>query len=315
MRVLVADDEPTCRLVLKAAVERLGHECVAACDGEEAWALLQQFTFDVLITDWMMPGLDGPELCRRVRHDANRSYTYVVLATSLGEREHVVAGMQAGADDYLTKPLDPFDVRTRLIAADRVTGLHKQVTDFRLALERANGELEKLARTDPLTQIGNRLRLHEDLVAIHDRAERYNHGYCVAICDLDFFKSYNDTYGHLTGDEALRKVARTLASYSRAGDGMYRYGGEEFVVVLAEQTIASALPAVERLREAVEELGVPHVGRSDPQVVTISAGMASWRAGGETATQLLERADGALYRAKLGGRNRVVADEESLSAA
>jgi two-component system chemotaxis response regulator CheY len=315
MRVLVADDDPTCRLVLKAAVERLAHECVTACDGEEAWKLLQQVSFDVLITDWMMPGLDGPELCRRVRHDVHGTYTYVVLATSLGEREHVVAGMQAGADDYLTKPLDPFDVQTRLIAAARVTDLHKQVTDFRVALERANGELSQLARTDALTQIGNRLRLHEDLVAIHDRAERYGHGYCVAICDLDFFKSYNDTYGHLTGDEALRKVARTLAAHCRSGDGTYRYGGEEFVVVLADQTVASAVPAVDRLREAVELLGVPHVGRPDPQVITISAGIASWRDAGESATQLLERADGALYRAKLAGRNRVVADEESANAA
>jgi len=315
MRVLVADDDTTCRLVLKAAVERLGHECVTASDGQEAWGLITGARFDVLITDWMMPGLDGPELCRRVRHDNHGTYTYIVLATSLGEREHVVAGMQAGADDYLTKPLDPFDVQTRLIAADRVTGLHKQVKDFQAALEQANGELQQLARTDALTQIGNRLRLHEDLVAIHDRAERYGHGYCVAIFDLDYFKSYNDTYGHLAGDEALRKVARTLAAYCRSGDGTYRYGGEEFVVVLSDQTLDSAIPAVDRLREAIAELRVPHAGRPDPQVVTISAGVASWRPGGETSTEMLERADGALYRAKLGGRNRVMADEDSANAA
>jgi PleD family two-component response regulator len=197
LRVLVADDDPSCRSVLRAVVERLGHECRVATDGDEAWRLFQEAQPDVLITDWMMPGLNGPELCRRARQHNEDGYTYVILATALGEHENVLEGMEAGADDYLTKPISPFDVRARLVAAKRVTELHKE-------LDRLHTALAAQARTDPLTGLGNRLRLHEDLEAMHDRAVRYGHNYCVAVCDLDDFKQFNDTYGHQAGDEALR---------------------------------------------------------------------------------------------------------------
>ncbi len=168
VRVLAADDDVTCRLVLQATVEKLGHECVVAVDGAEAWDAFRSNPPDVLITDWMMPGVDGPELCRRVRERSDDGYTYVILATSLGRHEHVLEGMEAGADDYLTKPISPFDLRTRLIAARRVTDLHKQVARFHDELERLNAELAVQARTDPLTGLGNRLRLHEQLEAHHD---------------------------------------------------------------------------------------------------------------------------------------------------
>ena len=209
MRVLVADDDATSRLVLQATVEQLGHECVVATDGSDAWDAFEQAPTDVLITDWMMPGLDGPELCRRVRQRADDGYTYIILATSLERHEHVLEGMEAGADDYLTKPIDPFDLQTRLIAAQRVTELHKQVAQFHSELARLNVELARQARTDPLTGLGNRLRLHEDLrSAPRTRRSGLGAAYCVALCDLDDFKRYNDTYGHLAGDEALRRVAR-----------------------------------------------------------------------------------------------------------
>ena len=203
LRVLVADDDASCRLVVQAAVERLGHECRVATDGDQAWKLFQEARPDVLITDWMMPGLDGPELCRRARQHKADGYTYIILATALGDHENVIEGMEAGADDYLTKPISPFDVRARLVAATRITELHKE-------LERLHEAMTALARTDALTGLANRLRLHEDLEAIHDRAIRYGHAYCVAICDLDDFKQFNDTYGHQAGDDALRKVGALL---------------------------------------------------------------------------------------------------------
>ena len=196
MRVLVADDESTSRL-LAGAIERLSHECEVAADGLIAWDMLQAGDFDVLITDWMMPGLDGPELCRRVRASRRDSYTYILLATSLSADTDIIVGMQAGADDYLVKPVDPFALQTRLIAAQRVTELHHELGHAKL-------ELAKLARTDPLTQLSNRLRLHEDLVAVHERARRSQRPFAVALCDLDGFKSYNDTYGHL---EATKRSA------------------------------------------------------------------------------------------------------------
>jgi two-component system chemotaxis response regulator CheY len=256
----------------------------------------------------MMPGLDGLELCRRVRERHDGGYTYVVLATSLGQHEHVIEGMESGADDYLTKPISPFDLRTRLIAARRVTDLHKQVARFHGELERLNGELAMQARTDPLTGLGNRLRLHEDLQALHERAVRYGHPYCIALCDLDEFKAFNDTYGHLDGDHALRRVGQTLQLNSRGADGAYRYGGEEFVLVLTDTTLTRAARAMERMRRAVEELAIVHEGKDPSGVMTISVGIAAWDPSSAGAPhELLAAADEALYASKARGRNRVTA--------
>jgi two-component system cell cycle response regulator len=307
MRILIADDDVTCRLVLQKTVEKLGHACVAATDGAEAWREFQAAPFDVVITDWMMPGLPGPELCRRVRQRTDDGYTYVILATALGRHENVLEGMEAGADDYLTKPVVPFDLRARLIAAHRVTELHKQVRRFNEELERLNMELAQQARTDALTGLGNRLRLHEDLQSYHERAVRTGRWYCLALCDLDEFKRYNDTYGHIDGDDALRRVAGALGRSTRATDRAYRYGGEEFVVLFANQTLEQGARGAERLRQAVENLGIPHDGRSIPGVMTISVGVSAFDpAGDDPPAALLEAADEALYRAKREGRNRVV---------
>jgi len=306
MLVLVADDDTSCRLVAKAAVEKLGHECVTADDGTSAWEMLKELAVDVLVTDWLMPGLNGPELCRLIRDSSRRGYTYIILATSLGERDHIIEGMEAGADDYLRKPLDPFDLETRLIAATRVTALHRQIVEFRDELERINVAVGLQARTDPLTRLGNRLRLHEDLEAAHHRASREKKPYSIAICDIDFFKTYNDTNGHLQGDQALRQVADSIAQQCRANERAYRYGGEEFVIVYSDEGLAGAIVAGERLRGAVEALAIPHAGNTPP-VMTISVGIATWDQARERDTAaVLREADAALYEAKEHGRNRVV---------
>ncbi len=305
MKILVVDDELVSRLVVQAAVERLGHRWVAASDGEEAWRHFQDDRPDVLITDLLMPEADGLELCRRVRASAETGYTYIILATMLGGHEDVVRGMEAGADDYLVKPVEPFDLQAKLIAAERVTALHAELGRYR-------AELAKLARTDALTQLANRRSLEEDLRMLDARSQRYGRPYCVAICDVDHFKTYNDTLGHQAGDEALRAVAAKLAAEVRASDGVYRYGGEEFVLVLPEQSLQTARAAVERVRAAVEQLAIPHPGRGPGGVVTMSFGIAGFRPGlTTTAEDLLEQADAALYEAKEAGRNRVaVADDE-----
>jgi len=301
MRVLVADDETTSRLVARRAIERLDHECDVAADGVIAWEMLHKAEYDVLITDWMMPGLDGPELCRRVRARKQDGYTYILMTTSLSAASDIVAGMEAGADDYLVKPVDPFALQTRLIAAQRVTELHHE-------LSVAKSALAKLARTDPLTQLSNRLRMHEDLVSAHERSRRSLSPYTVALCDLDGFKSYNDTYGHLEGDEALRQIGRAIATHVRTGDSAYRYGGEEFLILMPDVRAEGAVVCMERLRAGIERLAIPHAGREPRGVVTISIGIAGWEAGDEKSpAQILEAADAALYAAKQHGRNRVVA--------
>lgn len=302
MKVLVVDDDPGSLLVAQAAVERSGHECLTAADGDTAWRLYQSHRPQVVVTDLMMPGLDGLALCRAIRADEEDSYTYLVLLTSLGAQEDILAGMSAGADDYVTKPLDPFTLHTRLIAALRVTSLHTELAGYRQALA-------EQARTDPLTGLRNRLTLPEDLELLHSRSERYGHDYCLAMCDVDNFKSYNDIYGHPAGDTALKAVAAALASQARRGDSIYRYGGEEFIILLPEQSWAGAQVAMERSRAALQDLGIAHTG--DPSgVLTISAGISTYMPGRRVGSeQILNEADTALYAAKTTGRNTVTVSE------
>ncbi len=306
MRVLIAEDDAVPRLILKLAVEKFGHECLVAEDGSEAWDIYQNANVQVIISDRIMPGLDGLELCRRVRESPGSGYTYFIFLTALGEKEQLFAGIQAGADDYLTKPFDPDELRVRLLVAARITALHQELEQQKRELERLNQELFEQGRRDPLTHLGNRLRLMEDLTVVAGTAERYGKRYCAMMCDLDNFKSYNDFYGHLAGDEALRTIAQAILKNCRDGDMAYRFGGEEFVIVLPEQTTATAAIAAERLRKAVQALALRHESKTPPGVVTISVGVAALEAHEPKATHLwLKRADEALYRAKQAGRNCV----------
>jgi two-component system cell cycle response regulator len=316
VKVLIADDSAVSRLILEKALASLGHETVTAGDGQEAWERFLSFQPDVVLSDWLMPGVDGIELCRRIRtHDADR-YAYFVLLTAMTEVEHAVTAMTAGADDFMVKPLDRVALEATLIAARRVTALHDELRDQRSKLVRLNSLLYDDARRDPLTLLGNRLRLSEDLAGATARVERYRHSYCLAMYDIDYFKRYNDQLGHPAGDEALRNVAQALAGAVRAGDMVYRYGGEEFLVLLPEQSLATATTALDRLRVAVQDLALPHPDNLPSGVVTISGGIAeSTPAKPLAVDEWLRRADVALYRAKALGRNRVVAYEDAMEAA
>lgn len=307
MRILVADDDATSRLVLKAVASKLGHDCLDAKDGSSAWDVLSSGGIDVLLTDWMMPGVDGPELCRRVRHELSERYIYVVLITALGQREQVLEGMSAGADDYLVKPVDPFAVQTRLVAAERVTALHRQLVVTRAQLEHANLELRERTLTDPLTGLGNRRRMTEDLAQTHAHARRAGRPYGLALFDIDHFKPFNDHYGHLAGDETLRQVARCFNRAVRGGERVYRFGGEEFLLLLVDCDEAAAVAAAERIRGAVTDAAMPHDARpTTPAMVTLSAGVTCWIPGSASSVDdLLQQADDALFRAKSAGRNRV----------
>lgn len=308
MRILIAEDDAMSRLILQKAVQKIGHDCLVAEDGLTAWQLYQQeaLTIDALISDWMMPGLDGLELCRRVRAAPTAAYPYIILLTALSDREHVFAGLEAGADDYLAKPLDRAELQVRLIAADRVTSLYRRLAERQAEVERLNRQLFAQARRDPLTGLRNRLQLREDLDALQAQNARSHAGYSIVALDIDHFKRYNDTYGHPAGDEALCAVANVLASGGRDGDLVYRYGGEEFLVLLPEATLDGAVVAAERLCRAIAALALPHVGNPPTCVVTSSAGVAGW-AMGRPAAAILKAADDALYAAKAAGRNRVMA--------
>ncbi len=314
MRILIAEDDTVSRMILRRAVERLGHECLVAADGFEAWEMYQNSPdVDVIISDWMMPGMDGPALCQKIRAYKGRrdGYPFFIFLTALGDKKHHLEGMRAGADDYLAKPLDRDELEARLIAAARVTSLHRQLSEQRRELEKLNSELYKQARRDPLTRLGNRLRLREDLEDLRARVERYGHSYCAVLCDVDSFKLYNDHYGHLKGDEVLSKVADAILQTFRPGDASYRYGGEEFLIILPEQPLELASIAAARLRRAVEELEIPHEALGPDAVVTVSCGLAELSEGeNKSIEDLLKEADLALYHAKGCGRNRVMVYKE-----
>ncbi len=298
MDVLIADDDPGTRLVVRAAVERLGHRCAVAADGAEAWRLYRGGIPDVVITDWQMPEMDGTALITAIRSHAAGSYAYVMVLTGAADEAAARATMEAGADDLLLKPLDLAQLERKMIAAGRVTALHRRLHDD--------------ARQDAMTGLGNRLRLAEDLDVLCGRVERYGHAYCAALFDIDNFKAVNDAFGHTAGDDLLRAVASALQEQVRTGDQLYRYGGEEFLALLPEQSIESAGHAAERLRSAVEAIALPHPAGG---VVTVSAGVAGLDDSCRTPDQLFERADQALYRAKAGGRNRVEVHGGAASAA
>jgi two-component system, cell cycle response regulator len=311
LKVLIAEDDAISRMILKKSVEKSGHECLVAEDGLRAWELFQNTPeVDVIISDWMMPGIDGLEFCRRVREKNSSWYTFFIFLTTLGDKEHLLEGMQAGADDYLKKPLDRDELRVRLLAATRVTSLHQLLIKQKKELEQLNLELFKQARRDPLTRLGNRLRLREDLEALHARVERYGHSYCAVLCDLDSFKLYNDRYGHIAGDEVLQKVSEAILQNFQTGDTFYRYGGEEFLIILPEQTLETARVAADRLRQAVERLAIPHEALKPGGVVTVSCGLAALLPGQcKTIEELLNEADIALYQAKERGKNRVAVSD------
>ena len=213
--------------------------------------------------------------------------------------------MSAGADDYLVKPMRFDDLRARLIAAARVTDRHRHLDQQRAALEGLNGKLSAAALQDPLTGLGNRRALDVDLKALQARVLRYGHTYCLGLVDVDKFKSFNDTYGHQAGDRALQAVASQLKDQARGGDAVYRYGGDELLCLFPEQSIATSSIAVERMRNGVEHLAIPHAANS-LGVLTFSAGLARMDPlKCRPVSQVLREADEALYQAKTQGRNSI----------
>ena len=308
MRVLVADDDDILRMFFERVVSSLGHDVQKAPDGEAAWAAFERCPPDVVISDWVMPGIDGPELTRRIRaHVREDGYTYVMLVTALSERHHVGTALEAGADDYLVKPVDADDLRLRLIVAARITELHRHLGVQRAELAELNEELGRAARRDELTRLGNRMRLNEDLAAAASRMVRHGEPAAVALFDVDHFKAYNDRHGHVAGDAVLRAVGAAIRNSIRLDEQVYRYGGEEFLVLFAPGDLEEACRAAERVRAAVRDLAIPHEAAA-AGIVTVSGGVAASAPGSDEVERLVDRADEALYRAKAAGRDRVEVD-------
>jgi diguanylate cyclase (GGDEF)-like protein len=308
----VVRDDDAIRAEIERAVQLLGHAYRSARGGLEAWALHNTEHADVILSEWDLPGMDGIELCRRTRTSGDEEpYTYFIFLTRFADREHVLKAIEAGADDYHVLPVDPEALRLRLTSAGRVIDVHRKLAEKNSALRRDSQSSFLAARIDPLTRVANRLRMNEDLHVLWARSRRYGHHYCAALCDIDWFKAYNDHFGHLEGDGVLVRVAQTIRSGLRQGDGLYRYGGEEFLALLPEQSLDEARIATERVRKDVERLAIPTVSG----VVTISAGVSDLSAEDDSIDDWLRRVDTALYLAKAKGRNRVEGDRRQTSNA
>jgi diguanylate cyclase (GGDEF)-like protein len=308
MKVLAVDDSAAYRRQLERAIAGLGHECIVVEDGTRAWELFQAGSIDVVISNWVMPGIEGDEFCQRIR-GSDRPYAYFILFSAREGKRNIMHGMEAGADDYLPKPLDEDELEACLVAAERVTALNRKLAEQQSELERLNRELFEQSRQDPLTGVGNRLRMQEDLEISEENVARYGQGYAVALCDVDHFKAYNDSCGHQAGDGVLRSVAEALRKTCRKGDAVFRYGGEELLVLLPGPSLELAAAAAERMRAAVEALAISHPMAEPSRVMTISVGVAVRDGAGEGRVEaVLRDADAALYRAKESGRNCVVID-------
>ncbi len=306
MRVLVADDEPAARVMLGGAVAAMGHMVLTAEDGERAWQLCQDERPDILLLDGQMPGLSGVELTRMVR-TLSGFYPFIIIVSATDGFDPSMAGIHAGADEYLVKPPKRRDLLRRFAVAWRITQLHKRLHDHEVQLELLNQQLYLEGRTDPLTGVRNRLAMKDDFPKFRASVDRYGDQYSVAICDIDFFKNYNDTLGHLAGDAALVRVAASLQAACRATDHVYRFGGEEFLMIFREP-VAKGRVAAERMRAAVSDLALEHPGVPLGRV-TISVGVAQLASHAHRGLDaVLGAADAALYRAKETGRNRVIVD-------
>ena len=304
--VLVVDDDPAILRLLSHLLEQGGHRVRTALDGSQSLQLILQDCPDVLITDWMMPGLDGLELCRRVRQLHQRRvlphYTYILLLTAQSGKKFFIEGLEAGADDFVEKSAENLtdlriEIRARLKAALRTRKLEM--------------DLEFAAKYDALTQILNRVTFFELAQVLWDRSIKNKFPLSAVMLDCDFFKRINDIHGHLTGDAVLREMAASLKSFSRASDILCRYGGEEFCAILPGCNERTAWAWAERIRGRFEQNPVRH-GNLEIGI-TVSFGVAERMADTAFLDQLIERADQALLFAKESGRNRCVSFSETLA--
>ena len=298
MKILIAEDDVTSRLILENMLTKWGYDVVSATNGSDAWVQLQgEDAPRLLILDWMMPGIEGVEICRRIRENSKSEdqYTYVMLLTAKESKKNIVTGMEAGADDYITKPFDMHELRVRVRAGERIVQLQSE-------LLKAKKKLEIQSRTDPLTGVLNRRAILSQIGGELSRAKRENTKISISILDLDHFKAINDTYGHLSGDAVLRECMHRVKLTIREYDSVGRFGGEEFIVVLPGANDTDAFSVAERIRLRIYEKAADVDGTSIS--FTVSQGLATCN-GDTTVDEMIAIADQALYRAKENGRNRV----------
>jgi diguanylate cyclase (GGDEF)-like protein len=297
MQILVAEDDVTSRTILSSVLKKWGYEPIAVGDGISAWRIMQKSDSPVLaILDWEMPGMDGVEVCRKIRKNRSSNPPYLIILTARGEKADIVRGLDAGANDYVSKPYDSDELRARIKVGRRMLELQAQLLE-------AKELLAHEAMHDSLTGALNRKAILDGLEKEMKRAERRNSKLSIGLCDIDHFKKVNDTYGHQVGDEVLRLFVREIQSDLRGYDLLGRYGGEEFLVVAPDSTGTFEEGLYERLRARIA--GRRMAFKTGSFCITVSIGVAGAESGA-TVEEILAAADAALYLAKDEGRNRIV---------
>ena len=307
MKILLVDDTRTDRLIMMAYLNKLGHEVVCGEDGQQAIRLYKSERPDLVIMDVIMPVMDGHQAATRIRENDD-TWIPIIFLSARVDPEDIARGIDAGGDDYLTKPVDHTVLAAKMKAMQRISAMRHRLLEVSAELEKANDELRQLAHVDGLTGLSNRRYLDQFLRMEISRSRRYQQPLAVILADVDYFKRFNDHYGHLHGDDCLKKIARAqTAVCQRSTDLVARYGGEEFAIILPDTDVHSAEIMAERLRSSVQALAIQHEYSDVAKVCTLSLGVASGIPGSDSqAENLLQQADAALYQAKQTGRNRFV---------
>lgn len=310
MKILIAEDDIPTRLLLQTLLTRWGYNVTTASDGNEAWRILCEPEHPQLVLlDWVMPGIDGPEIARRLREEEDRDPHYTIIVTSANSENAVVQALAAGADDFIGKPFNLNELQARVAVGRRVIDLQQALFDKLYKLEVATETISRLARTDELTGLHNRRSFREIFALALSAALRHNHPLSLISIDLDHFKVVNDTLGHSAGDLVLKEFAKLMQEKARSEDVVVRLGGEEFMILLPHADCVAAAALAERIRVAFEQ----NPGSAAPATVTASFGVAQLQEG-EKEDTLIQRADKALYRAKHEGRNRVVKADRPITS-
>ncbi|MBI3149076.1 MAG: diguanylate cyclase [Betaproteobacteria bacterium] len=311
LRILVVDDDAAIRLMVASTLANWGHTVYSASSGEEALRLAVEMSPQMVLVDWVMPGLDGIGFCKALRATRLGRTIYVLMLTSMEDDERVMEAFEAGVDDFLAKPVNLRMLRARLSAGQRVIALQAEVARdqdeirrFAAELAVSNRRLKDAALTDSLTGLPNRRYALDRLAQEWAGTARLARPLAVMMIDIDHFKSVNDSHGHEAGDQVLAWVGETLKQTARASDIVCRLGGEEFLLIAPGADEESARVCAERLRVAVAA-GVP-LPEIQPLKITVSVGVACRMPGVADIAGLIRLADQALYQAKAGGRNRVV---------
>jgi len=297
MKVLIAEDDLTSRIILDSVLKKWGFTPVLTCDGKEAWDVMQSKDAPRLaILDWQMPEMNGIEVCQRIREIDTSDPPYLIVLTSKDEKKDIVKGLEAGANDFISKPYDNDELRARINVGKRMVQLQSELSEAYRALQHE-------AMHDPLTNIYNRRAIMELLDKEIAREKREKTGLCVGLCDLDYFKRVNDTYGHQVGDEVLIAFTRFVMDKLRVNDHVGRIGGEEFLIVASGSKGLKQDTMFERICRHVRNSKIST--EKGNISITVCIGVARYT-GVETSDTLLAAADTALYHAKKTGRDRVV---------